>query len=191
LKADWGKEEFERFLAWLDPDREQAAVRHEEVRRRLCKFFVCRCCPVAEELADETIDRVIRKGEALFTAYVGDPRAYFFGVAHRVYLEWTNRPPLLSELTTPLVRADRSGPPDSNEAEYDCLEECLRRLPQQDRDLIVEYYQDEKQAKIEHRKHLAERFGITTNTLRIRVHRIRARLQECIFSILQLRVAQP
>ena len=184
MPSDWGKQEFEKFLAWLDPDRDHAAAKHEEIRQRLCKLFVCRACPVAEELADETIDRVIAKIDGLAKTYVGDPRAYFYGVGRNVYLEWTRRPSIPPP--QPLPGTDPAG----DDIEYESLEECLGRLPQKDRDLIVEYYQDEKQAKIDHRKGLAERLGITLNTLRIRVYRIRARLEECILSTIQLRVTQ-
>jgi hypothetical protein len=45
---------------------------------------------------------------------------------------------------------------------------------------VLQYYQEEKRAKIEHRKRLAERLGIELNALRIRAYRIRAELYECI-----------
>jgi DNA-directed RNA polymerase specialized sigma24 family protein len=172
---NWGKEEFERYLAWLDPDRERAATKHEEIRLRLIKFFVCRGCSIPEELADEAIDRVIGKIHELAKTYVGDPRAYFYGVARKVYLEWLHMP------APPLPPPSRD-PPDEIDPEYERLEDCLRRLPQKDRDLIVGYYQEEKQAQIDLRKALAERLGITGSTLRLRAYRIRTALQECLAS---------
>jgi DNA-directed RNA polymerase specialized sigma24 family protein len=44
----------------------------------------------------------------------------------------------------------------------------------------LKYYQQEKRAKIDHRKELADRLGIALNTLRMRVHRIKAILQQCV-----------
>src|SRR5947209_6617862 len=35
---------FDRLLAWLNPDREQAGQRYEEIRRRLIKIFARRGC---------------------------------------------------------------------------------------------------------------------------------------------------
>ncbi|HEY6330274.1 MAG TPA: hypothetical protein VI756_13125 [Blastocatellia bacterium] len=184
MKTQWGKDEFEKFLAWLDADRDQAAMKHEEVRCRLIKFFVCRGCPIAEELTDESIDRVILKIDELVETYVGDPKAYFYGVARKIYLESMHRPAMTA---LPVLAED---PPEQDETdpEYQRFEECLGRLSQKDRELILDYYLDEKQAKIDHRKELAERLGITGSTLRLRAHRIRQILQECLFSILAVNV---
>jgi DNA-directed RNA polymerase specialized sigma24 family protein len=184
VKSRWGKEEFEKFLSWLDPDRDRAALKHEEVRRRLIRFFECRGCPIAEELADESIDRVIIKIDELAETYVGERIRYFYGVARKVYLESVHRP----AASIPPVLAD---PPDETTPEYIRLEECLDRLPQKDRDLIVEYYEEDKQAKINHRKALADRLGISGSTLRLRAHRIRAMLEDCIISALALSVGHP
>jgi DNA-directed RNA polymerase specialized sigma24 family protein len=66
------------------------------------------------------------------------------------------------------------------EQEYECLRRCIERLPLHNRELVLQYYQDEKRAKIDNRKLLAERLGIALNALRIRAHRIRAALQKCV-----------
>ena len=49
------------MLAWLDSDRERAGQKYEEIRCGLIKIFVCQGCTDPEGLADETINRVIRK----------------------------------------------------------------------------------------------------------------------------------
>jgi len=46
--------------------------------------------------------------------------------------------------------------------------------------LILRYYQGEQRAKIENRRALAERLGLTINALRIRASRIRSRLEACV-----------
>jgi DNA-directed RNA polymerase specialized sigma24 family protein len=61
-----------------------------------------------------------------------------------------------------------------------CLERCLGHLTAEDREAITEYYQFEKGKKIEHRKELAIRFGISPNALRIKAHRKRVNLEECV-----------
>jgi hypothetical protein len=48
-------------------------------------------------------------------------------------------------------------------------------------DLVLNYFREEKRAKIELRKELARELGITLNRLRIKVHRIVASLQGCVF----------
>ena len=46
--------------------------------------------------------------------------------------------------------------------------------------VAVGYYQEERRAKIELRQELADSLQIPLNALRIRAHRIRARLEQCI-----------
>ena len=71
--------------------------------------------------------------------------------------------------------------------ELDCLEKCLQKLSPQQRQLIEDYYQGEGWAKIEKRKQLAARMGISISDLRIRAHRLRQKLVECVRSC----IAQP
>lgn len=173
------QEAFDALLVWLDPNRERAAKKYEEIRRRLIKLFTCRGCTLAEDLTDETINRVARKiqGE-LGQNYVGDPVRYFYGVAHNVYLEHVRKKP--EPLPMPPPR-----PTEEVEQEHACLDACMERLPPNNRELILEFYREEKQAKIEHRKRLAERLGISPNALRIQAHRIRVGLLECVRQCLQ------
>lgn len=167
---------FDQLLGWLNPEREQAAARYEEIRRRLITIFTCRGCPEAEDLADETFDRVARKVQEIAPTYVGDPAHYFYGVAHNVHLEY-------------LRKQFRPGPPpppppaqveDEATPAYECLEKCMQKLAAAERELVLQYYQEEKRAKIEHRKLLAKRLGIALNALRIRAYRTRAALQKCV-----------
>jgi RNA polymerase sigma factor (sigma-70 family) len=167
-------EAFAALLDWLDPDTDQAAKRYEEIRRRLIKFFTHRKCIAAADLADETFNRVARKIQEGLKRTSNDSSApYFYAVAHNIYLEHVRTKPATLPMPSP-----RSA--DEVELEHACLDQCMERLSPRSRDLISEFYQEEKQAKIEHRKRLAERFGITPNALRIQAHRIRLVLHECL-----------
>lgn len=183
-------DDFNGLLDWLDADRERAGSKYEAIRLRLIKIFTCRGCAEAEDLADETINRVTAKVAEVAGAYKGDPALYFYGVSHKVHLEYLRK-----------IRAQHADAPedcvasnpnmltvslgDDIESEYECLERCLERLPEDNRDLVVQYYQQEKQAKIEHRRRLAEELGIAVNALRIRAHRIRLALQRCVHDCLE------
>ncbi|MDQ3744364.1 MAG: hypothetical protein M3444_08275 [Acidobacteriota bacterium] len=169
---------FDSLLAWLDPDRDQAGRKYEYIRQRLIKIFACRGRSDADELADETINRVVLKVQDLSKDYVGDPALYFYGVAHKVFLESVRKPHAV---------APPPPPTDSDEAEeeFRCLEGCMARLSQSNRELVLEYHRYEKREKIEHRRKLAERLGIGQNALRIRAHRIRGTLQRCVNACLE------
>src|SRR5215211_4845128 len=164
---------FDSLLAWLDSDRDQAGRKYEFIRQRLIKIFTCRGRNDADELADETINRVTLKAAKIAQEYVGDPALYFYGVAQKVYLEsLRKRPPAVAPSPPPT--------PTEDEQEYECLEKCMEQLPPGNRELILEYYQNDKRQKVEYRKMLAERLGIAQNAVRIRAHRIRLTLQRCV-----------
>jgi RNA polymerase sigma factor (sigma-70 family) len=171
---------FDKLLAWLNPDPEQAGRKYEGIRSRLIKIFTCRGCTIPEELADETINRVARKVPEIAATYTGDPALYFYGVGHNVYLEYVRKKPA----PTPPPKPE---PSQELEQEFECLEQCMQQLPPRSRELILQYYQEEKQAKIDHRKNVAQRLGMALNALRIQAHRIRAALQECVIDCLRQR----
>ena len=172
------KESFDQMLRWLDADRERAGFKYEEIRLRLIRIFAWRGVNYAEELADETINRVLSKVHDLAPSYSGDPALYFYGVAQNVFLEYSKRktdppPAAVIELA------------EEDDTDFDCLDKCLEQLDPETRWLIIEYYQKERLAKIDHRKVLAEHFGISSHTLRMRAHRIKATLKKCIIKCRQ------
>jgi DNA-directed RNA polymerase specialized sigma24 family protein len=175
MKKEWvlTQEAFDSLLDWLDPNRDMAGQKYEDIRRRLVKIFGCRGCAEPEDLADETINRVTTKLATIESGFVGDPGRYFYGVANKVHLEYRRRKP--APETPPPTSYD-----ENIEREFECLERCMQKLTVENRKLVIEYYQDERQAKIDHRKGLAEHLGIAINALRIRAFRIRAALQECV-----------
>jgi DNA-directed RNA polymerase specialized sigma24 family protein len=154
MKHDWilSQEAFDDLLDWLDSDREQAGIKYEDIRRRLIKIFTGRACVEAEDLADETINRVTSRLSEIKEEFRGDRARYFFGVANKVYMEHMRR------------KQPQPPPPSTTdshqvELEYRCLEGS---------------------AKVDRRKQLAEELGIAPNALRIRAYRIRLALQDCV-----------
>ena len=176
--SDLSQEAFDRLLDWLNPDRALAGEKYEEIRRRLIKIFTCRGCTCPEALADETINRVARKVQEIAATYVGERSLYFYGVARNVHLEYVRKRPAPEPPPTP-------EPHPESEQEYECLERCMQHLSSSNRDLILQYYQEEKQGKIDHRKELARRLCIGLNALRIQVYRIRVSLQQCMVECLK------
>ena len=95
MHKNWSlsQEDFDALLAWLDSDRERAGIKYEQIRSSLIKIFTGRGCLDAEELADETINRVTRKIKDIKSEFRGDPALYFFGVAKMLLLEYKRRKP--------------------------------------------------------------------------------------------------
>jgi DNA-directed RNA polymerase specialized sigma24 family protein len=173
------QQEFDRLLGWLDPDPQRAGLAYEKIRWRLIAILASRGCAGPEELADETLDRVARRVVDIQDSYVGDKAIYFLGVMNNVHHEYLKRPvmPRPPELNDDV---------EAKEKTHFCLEKCLDSLAPNSRRMIERYYAEDKQAKIDLRKRIAAEFGISISTLRLRALRIRAKLQACIESCLQM-----
>ena len=168
-------EQLEALLAWLDVDRAGAGVKYEVIRSGLVRIFVSKGLNNAEDLADETIDRVGSRLSDIQSTYSGEPARYFHGVARNIILETRRRKEIALEVTPvipfvdPIVTTERH-----------CLDLCLQVLPPTKRDLILDYYLYEGHDKIEHHKLMAKGLGITEGALRGRAHHIRVGLDECV-----------
>src|ERR1051326_6190450 len=79
------------LLSWLDRDREQAGQKYEIIRAGRVKMLSFRAGSAAEELADETVDRVAKKVPEMRDSFKGDPARFFYGVAKNVFLEYQRK----------------------------------------------------------------------------------------------------
>lgn len=185
MKKDWvlTQEALDGLLDWLDHDREQAALEYERIRGRLIRIFIGRGCYLAEELADETINRVTVRVPELAN-YEGEKILYFYVVARNVYREWMRDPRrFAAEVPQHLVFVPPV--PNHEDDKFNCLDRCWEKLTEENRNLFEEYNREEKGAKSKHREILAKRQGIAINALRIRAHRIRIQLKHCMNECLE------
>ncbi len=175
LRSEWhvSPDLFGSFLAWLDPNREEAGKKYEDIRRRLIKMFSSRGCFCPEDLADETINRVIVKVPDIKDCYRGDPGRYCGGVARNVLHEYARK------RTVPVSRP-KADPPEARERELECLDRCLNEVAVAQRSIILRYYEGEKGTRIQIRSGMARELGTEPNALRLRIHRIRTVLQKCV-----------
>lgn len=174
-------EKFEQLLEWIGPNPAEAALRYENIRTRLIRLFSCRGCFDAEDLADETFNRVTRKIEDLRGSIDSGPIAYFYGVASNIHLEWLRERRRFSEMPAEVLRTDVDQPDsEAEDRHHDCLEECLGRLSSDGRMVILAYYRGERSEKIANRKKLADGLKMSANALQVKVLRIRAQLKVCI-----------
>jgi DNA-directed RNA polymerase specialized sigma24 family protein len=168
-----------RLLERLDSDPDRAARAYETLRLTLVKLFGWRGARMPEECADETLDRLARKLDE--ASRIEDVNTFALGIARLVLLEqWRHGEARavpageahLERLVAPAT-ADE-------EPRRDCMERCLEELPPESRDLVLQYYGEDGRSKIETRRRLAERRGLSDNALRSRVQRLRERLGRCV-----------
>jgi DNA-directed RNA polymerase specialized sigma24 family protein len=171
------EEAFAKFLTSLDSDPARAGEKYEELREALVKFLAWRGAHFPEELVDETFNRVARKLEE--GEVIRDLSAYCHGAARGVFLQSLEHPSNnrveLGELNAIMFQE-----PDVTDSRQECFNQCLRQLTAANREMIIEYYQDDGRKKIDHRALMAKRLGIPLNALRSRARRIRGKLERCI-----------
>lgn len=185
------QDSFQSFLHWLDQGVHSGGEKYLEMHRRLVAYFDRKNCLSADELADETLARVAQtlheKGEITDLS----PAHYCYVTAKFVFLEYVRHTrhgqlgleefsvsgrPGSTHAVSPLAGAE----PDDKEQMLGCLDRCLKKLSASDSKLILEYYQGEKQEKIQRRRQIGVRLGLSANALNIRACRIRTRIEECV-----------
>ena len=183
--------DFGLLLSKLAAEPYQAGLRYERLRSRLILFFLRRLLPHPEDLADETMDRLVRRlaeGEEIASI-----EAYALGIARFVGREqaavvaretvagkefWEN-------ILAPDITKDREAL--DHGSRLDAMEECIALLPPADIKLLADYYLAETGSKIEARRQLAKRNAITSAALRKKIFGISNGLRDCI----QKRLSSP
>jgi RNA polymerase sigma factor (sigma-70 family) len=183
---DLNRTQFEDLLQNLDADRERAGVAYEQIRRKLIKFFECNSCPCPEDLVDETFNRVARR---LADDKVGDVAAFAWGVAKNVVLEARRKNRKMVSISE-LPKGENSLPGEQDpaneiqeniesEKKTRCLHICMQRLGSGERKLFLAYY-NAPADRTEYRQRLAQSWGLTIGSLRVRVNRLRNALETCV-----------
>lgn len=172
-------EEFEKLLAWLNSNRDEAGRAFNSINARLIKLFASRGCVDAEALSDEVINRVAVRIDKVMKSY-DVPIRCFIGFVEHVHREYKREEQKMVSLVEPQRRRS-----EELEREDRCLEKCLESLAKPQRRLFEIYFQGEKRARINRRKQLAIEFVLTPNALRIRAHHLRMEMHRCITNCLQ------
>jgi DNA-directed RNA polymerase specialized sigma24 family protein len=174
VKREVTRAEFANFLEWLNPDRDLAGEEYERLRFRLCTFFSQRQCRFADELADETINRVIQK---VSEEKIENKVAYCYGVARNVFLESLRKERTHLDIDEVAIAAKA---PEEQTFSDECLDKCLEKLSAESRNLLLDYFSEAKQAKIELHRRISESLAMTQTALRMRVMRTKQKLKICV-----------
>ncbi|HET9833423.1 MAG TPA: hypothetical protein VFP91_17005 [Vicinamibacterales bacterium] len=195
LSQEIGQEEptltevaFTRLLTWLDDGTDSDGERYLEARRRLVSYFDRHNRPAPDALADDTLNRICRTLEQSGAIATKPPLRYCYVVARFVLLEDLRRERRHIQFddvrhanaVTSSASADEDDAVAVQERRLECLDRCLRKLKPEQQELIVDYYGDARRQRIDRRRGLAARLGITMNALSIRAWRIRTALESCV-----------
>jgi DNA-directed RNA polymerase specialized sigma24 family protein len=174
LKKEITQEKFASFLEWLSPNFERAGEEYERLRFRLCTFFSLRHCAFADELADETINRVILK---ISIEEIENKFAYCYGVAKNVYRESLRKERIHLDIDEVTIAAEV---PAKLSLSSECLDKCLEKLSSESRDLLLDYFSEAKLKKIELHQRISKSLRMTQTALRMRVMRSKQKLKICV-----------
>lgn len=179
---------FDNFLLNLDTDRNKAGEKYELIRLKVRKYFEWHGAFGSEELTDDVITRLVRRmdeGEE-----IQNLSPYIYGIARLRMLEYKRenkrREVTLNDLSLLLPASESALDEAENdglqlEIRQECFQHCLAKLPDEHRQLLVKYYDIKHTTGVQRqRSELAETLGISTNFLRIRIFRIKNKLEKCI-----------
>lgn len=164
---------FAALLSALHANQAVAAREYERLRSKLVRYFAINGIARAAEATDEAFNRLARRlsqGEAVRTL-----EAYLAGIARLVVLEERQRQQRERRMVNEWVAVQE--PSQDDEQVLEVLESCLRELPQATRELLSRYYTGDGGARARAREALARDLGLSGNSLRNRVLRLRQKLE--------------
>lgn len=176
IPPDAAETTFYRLLEALDRHPGRAAERYVLLARRLATFFETRGAYRPDECADRTLEiagRRLAGGEQ-----VDNISAYCEGIARLLLMESRRRRERDRAVLQELAAGRRHREPQ--EEHRDNFDRCLESLPERSRELILAYYGGVGGGRSADRRELADRLGIPLNALRIRAHRVRAKMETAI-----------
>jgi len=165
MHGETSQPDLRRLLARLSPDPVQAWQAYAHLRLALLTYFRNSRCSDAEQLADETLDRLAEKPDDYEITSVAE---FAFGIARNVRREAIRAAALQS--STGQCDEIRNGEPSLEDAivsqidmeqKLSCLKRCMEALPPEERQLFQEYHRDESAGLDEHRQRLAEVRGLS------------------------------
>lgn len=153
-------------------DPERAEDEYLCLRSKLTWYFDrhIRHCENPEDLADETLYRVVKALAKDRTIYAANPFAYIWAVANHVKLEvWKRGKPRLPAGNQPL-----SWDPRSDLENHIFMGECIKAaLSPEEQKLLTSYMRDGS-------KITAARLNISPTALKVRVHRIKNKIRDYV-----------
>lgn len=177
MPNDLTTEIFANLLNLFSGDPDTAAVEYTRLHEALIRYFETKGVSEPHLAADETIDRVAEKLSQ--SAEIKDIFKYAFGVARYVALENYRRERFALRVADQWLSKAMAA--TETDGDFEVLRDCFRGLYPKEQRLLLEYYSAElEKGKAEFRRQLAEREKVSLNTLRIRVSRLRKRLEDCL-----------
>ncbi len=145
-------------------------AQYRRLFEKLKRYFEWRNCLAPEDLAQETIVRGLRRLAEGAVIYAESYENFFMGIARNVLLEDRKKPKW--EPAPEFEPADQRDQAGAFQVRI-LLREILAMLGDKDRELLMGYIGDGPEQT-------AQAFRLTPNALRVRISRIRTRIEEIL-----------
>ena len=168
-------EAFQALLRALAADPQRAALEYERLRTRLARYFALHGVARPLDASDEAFNRLAKRlseGEPVMNI-----EAYLAGIGRLVMLEERQRARREEQTLMHLIPAESAA---EEEPLLQALEAALAKLPQAARAMMARYYLGRGRERMRAREAIARELGLSANTLRNRVLRLRRRLEQAV-----------
>ncbi len=172
-------ESYSLLLKTFASDEGEAVTALSKLRGSLGRFFQIKGDSDPDEAADETLDRVaVKLGDAVL---ITDVTKYSFGVARLVFLE-NLRKTQKAKKAFESYRAENERQKAGEETDdFSPLRECFEILADDEKKILRAYFADLPHAELdEKRRKLTALLGVSQNNLRLKIFRLRRRLEDCV-----------
>jgi DNA-directed RNA polymerase specialized sigma24 family protein len=170
MESSFDQTIFSKLFRLLEPEGQTIEARFQRCRFKLVKFFAWRHCEDPDNLADETISRLLKNVHRGEEISAGNPYSYLYAIASHVFQEHLRA----KEKGKVLVDLDELPEIPAPGPEDDCKKQCFEQLPDAKRELLAHYYLDD-----DDRSSVAKEESLSLNALRLQIHRIKHELKRC------------
>jgi DNA-directed RNA polymerase specialized sigma24 family protein len=163
------------LLAALRTDAGDGSVEYLRLRQKVVKFFEFNRCQIADDLADEAMDRTADRLYKM--GHIENVPGFAYGVARHILLEFLRKERRRKKMIEALFR-DLQLATDSHPVElrHECLMHCLAELPKDKGDLVLKYYE----AGWGEKGRLAAELGKSDNALAQVIFHTKPKLKSCV-----------
>ena len=167
------------LLETFSSDEKVAAFAYAKLRDSLIRFFQIKGDDAPDEAADETLDRVAAKlSEAVL---IEDLTKYSFGVARLVFLENLRKAQKQKKAFEDFRLSNALQKNDEETDDFAPFRKCFESLPDAEKNILQTYFDDLPFDEInENRLKLTDKLGVSLNNLRLKIFRLRRRLEDCV-----------
>lgn len=169
------EESLKILLENLSSNPDEAAKAYTDLRNSLVRYFQIKGDFDADEAADATLDRVALKLSQ--NTKIENVTRYGFGVARLIFLERLRTAGKNKKAHDGFYDEQKRDGAD----DYSFFRECFGKLEQKEKEILSDYFADMLFADlIIYRERISAKYDISLNNLRIKVFRLRKRLDDCL-----------